>query len=201
MSKPRRIALAITGASGTVYGLRVLEALLRQRGVEVHLTISKSAQQVLAVEQGIEIDVQAAKLSGLGVPNLERAVYHRNDNIGAALASGSFRLEALAVVPCSMGCVAAIAHGLSDDLIQRTADVVLKERRKLLLVPRETPFSTLHLENLLRLSQMGVVVLPACPGFYGKPQSIDDMVNFIVARVLDHLGVEHDFGPRWGERL
>jgi 4-hydroxy-3-polyprenylbenzoate decarboxylase len=196
-SRTRRIALAITGASGAVYGLRVLEELLRERALEVHLTISPSAQKVLAVEHGLRIDVHNFKAASLGVAGAQRAVYHAPGDIAAPPASGSFRIQAMAIVPCSMGCAGAIAHGLSDDLIQRAADVMLKERRKLIVVPRETPFSTVHLENLLALSRMGVVVMPASPGFYGRPQSAGELVDFVVARVLDHLDVQHALGPRY----
>jgi len=196
----RRIALSMTGASGAIYGLRVLEELLRDSTLEVHLSLSPSAQKVLAVEHGIQVNLQEFNPAALGIKNAERAVYHSYDNVAAPSASGSFRIQAMAIVPCSMGCIGAIAHGISDDLIQRGADVMIKERRPLVVVPRETPLSPIHLENLLTLSKLGVTVLPASPGFYGKPQSVSDMVDFIVARVLDHLSVEHNLGPRWGEK-
>lgn len=196
----RRVGLAITGASGAVYGLRVLEELLRDRSLEVHLTISASAAKVLRVEHGIAVDLSRFNPKALKVKGVERAVYHRHEDIAAPLASGSFRLSALAIVPCSMGCAGKIAHGISGDLIERAADVMIKERRTLVVVPRETPLSAVHLENLLALARLGVTVLPAAPGFYGKPKSVDEMVDFVVARVLDHLSVEHALGPRWGER-
>ena len=198
-SSKRRVALAITGASGAVYGLRVLEELVRDESLEVHLTLSSAAQKVLAAEHGIKIDLQKFRVGDLGVKNADRAIYHDCANVGAPLASGSFRVQAMAIVPCSMGCIGAIAHGVSDDLIQRAADVMIKERRRLVVVPRETPLSPIHLENLLTLSKLGVVVLPASPGFYGRPKSVSEMVDFVVARVLDHLDVEHELGPRWGE--
>lgn len=197
---PTRIAVAMTGASGAVYGLRVLEELLRDKALEVHLTISPSAKKVLAIEHGINIDLRDFDPKALKIRGAERAKYHACDNVAAPLASGSFRLKALAIVPCSMGCIGAVAHGVSDDLIQRAADVMIKERRKLIVVPRETPFSTLHLENLLKLSQLGAIVAPACPGFYGHVKTVEDMVDFVVARVLDHLDVDHELGPRWGEK-
>jgi 4-hydroxy-3-polyprenylbenzoate decarboxylase len=199
MPKKRRIGLAITGASGAIYGLRVLEELLRHDELEIFLTISPSAQKVLKVEHGIAIDLKNFKPEALGIANASRATYFQYDDVAAPISSGSFRLSALAIVPCSMGCAGAIAHGISDDLIQRAADVMIKERRRLVVVPRETPLSTVHLENLLALSKLGVVVLPAAPGFYGKPKRVEDMVDFVVARVLDHLEVEHNLGPRWGE--
>ena len=196
----RRIALAMSGASGAIYGLRVLEELVRDDSLEVHLTISPSAQKVMQVEHGINLDLHNFNPEALGIKNAGRAIYHPYDNIAAPTASGSFRVQAMAIVPCSMGCVGAIAHGISDDLIQRGADVMIKEHRPLIVVPRETPLSPIHLENMLTLSKLGVVVMPASPGFYGKPRSISDLVDFIAARVLDHLQVEHNLGPRWGEK-
>jgi len=199
-SSVRRIALAITGASGAVYGLRVLEEILKQREIELHLTISASAKKVLAVEHGIDVNLDKFNPSALKVPGAERAIYHHFENVAAPIASGSFHVEAMAIVPCSMGSVGRIAHGLSDDLIQRAADVMIKEKRPLVVVPRETPLSAIHLENLLALARLGVTVLPAAPGFYGKPRSVSEMVDFIVARALDHLHVPHELGPRWGEK-
>ena len=200
MKRPsRRIALAITGASGVVYGLRVLEELLRDKAIEVRLTITPAARDILAAEHDIRLDLRNFRAAALGIAGAERAVYHAYDDLGAPPASGSFRLDAMAIVPCSMACAAAIAHGISKDLVERTADVMLKERRRLVIVPRETPLSAVHLENLLALARLGVTVIPACPGFYGKPATVAEVVDFVVARVLDHLGVEHGLGPRWGE--
>lgn len=178
--------------------MRVLEELLRDETLEVHLTISPAAQKILKAEHGIEVDLHAFKAAALRVRRAECAAYHPYDDLCAPPASGSFRLDAMAIVPCSMGCAGAIARGVSGDLIERTADVMLKERRTLVVVPRETPFSAVHLENLLALSRLGVIVLPASPGFYGRPRTVSDLVDFVVARVLDHLGVEHRLGPRWG---
>lgn len=197
--KNRRLALAITGASGAVYGLRVLEELQRCPGTDIHLTISPSAAKVLRVEHDIEVDLDHFDPAMLKLKQSDRITYHHHEDVAAPLASGSFRVEAMAIVPCSMGCAGRIAHGISGDLVERAADVMIKERRKLIAVPRETPLSAVHLENLLALSRLGVTVLPASPGFYGKPQSVSEMVDFIVGRVLDHLGVEHELGPRWGE--
>ena len=196
----RRIGVCITGASGAIYGLRVLEELLKADGLEIHLTISPSAQKVLKIEHGIAVDLNKFDPAALKIPGADKVHYHFCGDVAAPLASGSFRLEALAIVPCSMGCAGAIAHGISDDLIQRAADVMIKERRPLVIVPRETPLSAIHLENLLALAKLGVTVLPATPGFYGKPQSVKELVDFVVARVLDHLKVEHELGPRWGEK-
>lgn len=195
----KRVTIALSGASGAAYGLRVLEELLRHNSVEVHLTISPAAQQVMALELGTKLDLERFRPAALGVANAQRAIYHHYRDLAAPIASGSFRVDAMAVVPCSMGCAAAIAHGLADDLIQRAADVMIKERRTLIVVPRETPFSVIHLENLLTLARAGVVVLPAAPGFYGKPKDASELVDFVAARVLDQLGVEHRLGRRWGE--
>jgi len=196
----RRIALAITGASGAIYGLRVLEELLRDKALEVHLTITPAAQKILESEAGIRVDLKAFKAAALSVKNAQRAIYHAHDDLMAPLASGSFQLDAMAIVPCSMACASAVARGLSKDLVERAADVLLKERRTLIVVPRETPLSAVHLESLLALARLGVAVIPACPGFYGKPRSVADLVDFVVARVLDHLGVAHGLGPRWGQK-
>lgn len=197
---PQRVGLAITGASGAIYGLRVLEELLRVQGLEVHLTISAAAAKVLRAEHDIAVTLDRFDPRVLKVRGAQRAIYHHHENVAAPLASGSFRLRALAIVPCSMGCAGKIAHGISGDLIERAADVMIKERRTLVVVPRETPLSAIHLDNLTRLAHLGVTVLPAAPGFYGRPKRVDDLVDFIVARVLDHLGVEHRLGPRWGEK-
>jgi 4-hydroxy-3-polyprenylbenzoate decarboxylase len=198
-AKLRRVALAVTGASGSVYGVRVLQELLRAPGLEVHLTISAAAAQVLRLEEGLKVDLARFDPRALGLKAAGRLVYHHHEDLAAPLASGSFRLDAMAIVPCSMGCAGKIAHGLGGDLIERAADVMLKERRPLIIVPRETPLSPVHLENLAALARAGVIVLPASPGFYGRPQRVEDLVDFIVARVLDHMGVEHGLGPRWGE--
>ena len=197
-SGKRRIALALTGASGAVYGRRVLEELSNREDIETHLLISPSAQKVLKIEEGLDVNLDAFDPASFGLSATKNLVYHRYDNVAASVASGSFQIEAMAIVPCSMGCVAAIAHGISDNLIERAADVILKERRRLIVVPRETPYSTIHLKNMLTLSQLGAIVLPASPGFYGKPQNIHEMVDFVVARILDHLHVEHALSKRWG---
>ncbi|HKE46349.1 MAG TPA: flavin prenyltransferase UbiX [Steroidobacteraceae bacterium] len=199
---PGPIALAMTGASGAQYGLRLLQCLLTA-GRNVQLVISKPAQLVI----GTETD---EKLPGRP-QEIERhlAEAHRTrpgqlrvfgpEEWTAPLASGSNPPEAMAVCPCSMATVAGIAQGSSRNLIERAADVVLKERRTLILVPRETPLSIIHLENLTRLARAGALVLPANPGFYHRPQSLAEVVDFVVARVLDHLGVEQSLIKRWGE--
>ncbi len=197
-----RIVLAITGASGSLYALRLLEVLLNKQ-LPVHLVISPAAVEVLAQETGRIIDLNrfsAADLLGNSVPkeNLSELEYHHFRNFQTGIASGSFPTRGMVICPCSMGTIAAIAHGMSENLIHRAADVHLKERRKLIVVPRETPLSVIALENLTALSRAGVVVLPAMPGFYHRPQTVADMVDFVVARILDQLGVPHQLSSRWG---
>jgi len=170
----------------------MLKELVGNDDLEVHLTISRSAQKVLKVEHEINVDLEQFDPKALGVEAAERACYHVYDNFIDPMATGSIGADAMAIVPCSMGCIAAIARGLGEQLVERAAEVMIKERRPLIIVPRESPLSTIHLENMLALSRLGVIVLPASPGFYGKPQSVEDMVDFVVARVLDHLKIEHN---------
>lgn len=199
----KTVTLALTGASGMAYGMRLLECLLAA-DVRVYLLLSQAAHIVAKQELGVALPARASDLEkqlseGLGVPDGQLRVFGRED-WNAPVASGTNPADAMVVCPCSMGTLAAIAHGLSDNLIERAADVMLKERRKLILVPREAPFSTLHLENMLTLSRMDVVVLPANPGFYHHPQTVEDIIDFIVARILDQLGIRHTLMPRWGEQ-
>ncbi|TYW33362.1 UbiX family flavin prenyltransferase [Vibrio cholerae] len=201
MNNNRTITLAWTGASGAPYGLRLLQCLLAA-DYQVYLLISSAARVVLATEHGLKLPAnpeaaQAALVEYLGCASDKLVVCGKEDWF-SPVASGSAAPKQMVVCPCSAGSVAAIAHGMSDNLIERAADVVLKERGQLLLVVRETPFSTLHLENMLKLSHMGVTIMPAAPGFYHQPQSIDDLVDFMVARILDHLGIEQALVPRWG---
>ncbi|EGQ9204068.1 UbiX family flavin prenyltransferase [Vibrio cholerae] len=201
MNNNRTITLAWTGASGAPYGLRLLQCLLAE-DYQVYLLISSAARVVLATEHGLKLPAnpeaaQAALVEHLGCASDKLVVCGKEDWF-SPVASGSAAPKQMVVCPCSAGSVAAIAHGMSDNLIERAADVVLKERGQLLLVVRETPFSTLHLENMLKLSHMGVTIMPAAPGFYHQPQSIDDLVDFMVARILDHLGIEQALVPRWG---
>lgn len=196
----RRFILALTGASGAAYGRRLLQ-VLTDRGFEVHLSVSEGARQVIAHELMAEMDLSSREsvlsaLLGRSPPNVEVHFYR---DLAAPIASGSFRTDGMAVVPCSMGTLGRIASGTSSTLIDRAADVCLKERRRLVLVPRETPLSQIHLENMLRVTRAGAIVLPASPGFYGKHASVSDLVDFVVGRVLDHLGVEHDLTWRYGE--
>ncbi|MDR3299775.1 MAG: UbiX family flavin prenyltransferase [Candidatus Accumulibacter sp.] len=196
------ICLAITGASGMPYAIRLLECLLAT-GCRVQLLYSQAARIVARQEMALELPDEPAAAAAFfkarfaGLPGT-LAVFGREDWF-APVASGSNPPRAMIVCPCSMGALAAIAQGLADNLIERAADVMLKEGRKLILVPRETPFSAIHLENMLRLARAGAVILPPNPGFYHRPQSVGDLVDFVVARVLDQVGVAHSMTPRWGE--
>lgn len=197
----RAVALAMTGASGAPYGLRLLQALLAARE-HVYLMLSRPAQVVIGTETDLRLPGRPAEIERYlseqhGVEPGRLRVYGPEEWT-APLASGSATARAMVVCPCSMGTLSSIAHGSSRTLIERAADVMLKERRPLILVPRETPFSTLHLENMLGLSRAGALILAANPAFYHRPRSADDLVDYVVARILDHLGVEHPLGPRWG---
>jgi 4-hydroxy-3-polyprenylbenzoate decarboxylase len=199
---PKTVALAITGASGAQYGLRLLECLLGA-GVRVYLMVSQAGQVVLKMEAGIEVPAQPADAERYFAGRFQAQpgqlrVFGRQQWT-APVASGSNPPDAMVVCPCTTGTLATIASGMSQDLIDRAADVALKEGRKLILVIRETPFTAIHLENMLRLARAGAVIMPANPGFYLNPAGVDDIVDFMVARILDHLGVRHDLLRRWGE--
>lgn len=196
------LVLAMTGASGAPYGVRLLEVLLRA-GRTVHLTLSSAAVEVLLLEMGRRVRPERFDLRDLLGDAADHAGpgqvhYHDHRNFRAGIASGSFLTAGMIVCPCSMGTVAAIAHGLSQNLIHRAADVHLKERRKLVLVPRETPLSVVQLRNLTTCAEVGAVVLPAMPAFYTHPSSLSDALDFIVGRICDQVGVEHQLFPRWG---
>jgi len=196
------LVVAMTGASGSPYGVRLLEVLLCA-GRTVHLVISPAATEVAQRELGIQIDLarfDPTKLIGPAAEGLDlsRLHYHHFRDFKAGIASGSFLTAGMVVCPCSMGTVAAIAHGTSENLIHRAADVHLKERRKLVLVPRETPLGPIQLRNLATVAEAGAVVLPAMPAFYTLPKTINDMIDFIVGRACDQLGVEHGLLKRWG---
>ncbi len=198
----KTITLAFTGASGMQYGLRLLECLI-QAQVRVYLLISQAAQVVLKLETGLEVPSRPQEAERFFSHRFNAAsgqlrVFGRQQWT-APVASGSNPPQAMVICPCTTGTLASIAAGLSDDLIDRAADVALKERRALILVVRETPVHVLHLEHMLSLARAGAVIMPASPGFYCHPQSIDDLVDFLVARVLDHLGVAHNLSQRWGE--
>jgi 4-hydroxy-3-polyprenylbenzoate decarboxylase len=194
------LVLAMTGASGSPYGVRLLEVLLRI-GRTVHLVISPAATKVIQRELGVTIDLNRfdpAFLLGSRNVDVSKLSYHHFRDFRAGIASGSFLTAGMVVCPCSMGTVAAIAHGVSENLIHRAADVHLKERRKLVLVPRETPLGIIQLRNLATVAEAGAVVLPAMPAFYTLPKTVDDMIDFVVGRVCDQLGVEHGLLKRWG---
>jgi 4-hydroxy-3-polyprenylbenzoate decarboxylase len=186
----KRIIVGITGATGAVFGVRLLEAL-NAADVETHLVLSKWGQQTVEHEMGLTVaDLRA-----------RAAVLHATGNMAATVSSGSFRTEGMVIAPCSMRTAAAIAHGYGESLVHRAADVVLKERRRLVLVPRETPLSEVHLENLLKLARMGVIIIPPMPAFYNKPATVDDIVNHIVARVLDQFDIDASFAKRWDGKM
>jgi flavin prenyltransferase len=202
---PDDLVIAMTGASGAPYGVRLVEVLLRA-GRTVHLTISPAAVQVFEqeVSRALQLDeheFDPRVLLGPSIVGLDpaRLHYHHYRNFRAGIASGSFLTGGMVICPCSMGTLAAVAHGVSENLIHRAADVHLKERRKLVLVPRETPLGLIQLRNMAAVVEAGAVVLPAMPAFYTRPRSIDDMVDFVVGRICDQLGVAHGLLTRWGE--
>lgn len=195
MTRPAPLVVAITGASGAPYALKLLEALLQAKR-SIWLIVSEHGWRLLSTEAGVaDLDTLRARIGGSAWEQLV-TVFEDGDR-GASPASGSARSSGMVVCPCSMGTLSAISAGSSRSLVERAADVALKERRKLVLVPRETPLSAIHLQNMLRVTRAGAVVLPAAPGFYNRPSSVDDLVAFVVARVLDQLGVEHDLARRW----
>jgi 4-hydroxy-3-polyprenylbenzoate decarboxylase len=202
IAQPRRVTVAFTGASGLPYGLRLLECLVGA-GVVVDLVYSTAAQLVARQECDLTLPPQPREATRLLAERYSaregQLTVHGREDWLAPMASGSNPGDGMAICPCTMGTLGAIANGLADNLIERAADVMLKERRPLVLVPRETPLSAIHLENMLTLARAGAVILPPSPGFYTRPQSIDDLIDFVVARVLDHLAVPHALVPRWGE--
>lgn len=196
------VILALTGASGAPYALRLLQCLLNA-GVPVYLMVSKAAQIVLSMETDLKVPAKAAEMARFFTD-----LYHAKEGQvevfsqeqwTAPIASGSHKAMSMVVCPCTTGTLAAIANGNSDNLLERAADVMLKEKRQLIMVVRETPFSQIHLENMLRLSQAGATIMPANPGFYNKPDKLDDIIDFMVSRILDHLKIDHQLQPRWGE--
>ncbi|SFI27408.1 UbiX family flavin prenyltransferase [Planctomicrobium piriforme] len=209
----QKFVVAITGASGSAYAVRLLDVLMAT-GNEVHLTISPAAVKVFQEELGIEIrinDFSLEQLKPLRTPNSSalqlaasgdlptgRLIYHHYQDYSAGIASGSFLTSGMVVCPCSMGTLASLANGISTNLIHRAADVHLKERRKLIVVPRETPLGSIQLQNMKTLADAGAVILAAMPGFYHQPKTIQDLVDFVVARICDQLGVKADLMKRWG---
>lgn len=195
------IALAMTGASGAAYGLRLLECLIQAKQ-QIFLMLSAPAQVVINMETELKLPGRPAEiedtLSTLYNAKPGQLCVFGREQWTAPVASGSSVPRAMVVCPCTSGTLSSIANGGSDNLLERAADVVLKEGRKLILVHREMPLSALHLENMLKLARLGVTIMPANPGFYDQPQSIADLVDFVVARILDHLDIKHSLGPRWG---
>lgn len=198
----KQVALAITGASGAPYSKRLLEVLLAQ-GITVHLMVSAAGRIVLADELDWKLPARASDIHKMLVAEFacdpELLKVYGEQQWSSPLASGSHKVAAMVVCPCTMGTLSAIAVGSSDNLINRAADVMIKENRKLILVPREAPFSAIHLENMLKLARIGVCILPPSPGFYFKPTQLSDVVDFVVARILDQAMIEHTLQPRWGE--
>jgi 4-hydroxy-3-polyprenylbenzoate decarboxylase len=185
----RRLVVAVTGASGMLYARELFAYLKTRPDLEVHAVCSNAGEQVLRLELGLTFE----ELAG------PRAIIHAVDDFTAPLASGSFRVRAMVVIPCTMGTLGAIAQGVPRNLIHRAAEVNLKERRPLILVVRETPLSLIHLGNMTRAAQAGATIFPAMPGFYQRPETLEDMARNFAGRVLDHLGLEHDLTRRWGE--
>ncbi|MNQ77981.1 Phenolic acid decarboxylase subunit B [compost metagenome] len=190
--------IGISGASGAIYGVRLCEVLL-DLGLDVHLIITDAGWRVLQDEHDWNVTKRQDELEKRFGGRVGTYEYHPQANIGATVASGSFRSKGMVVIPCSMGTLSAIAHGSSDNLLERTADVMLKEGRKLIVVPRETPLHAIHLENMLTLTRMGVRMIPAMPAFYNRPRSIDEMVDFLVGKVMDSMEIEHSLYRRWGD--
>ncbi len=202
MLKQRSITLAITGASGAQYGLRLLQCLLAA-DCKVYLMLSSAAEVVIRTETDLDLpetlEQQQLFLSEMFEADEDQLQLLAKDDWFSPVASGSSSPSSMVICPASGGTLSAIAHGASNNLIERAADVALKERRQLICVPREAPYSAIHLENMLKLTQLGAMIIPASPGFYMQPQTINELIDFIVARILDQLGIEQDLMPRWGE--
>lgn len=190
--------VGITGASGGIYGVRIVQELLRQ-SYKVHLVLTEAAWQVFKEELLLDTTNREAVLTELFGDYQGELLIHDLHDYTAPIASGSYQNDGMIIIPCSMGTLSGIASGASGNLLERTADVMLKEGRKLILVPRETPLNQLHLENMLRVAKVGAKILPAMPGFYHLPKTMDDLVDFLVGKALDSLGVQHDLFTRWGE--
>lgn len=181
-----KVIVGISGASGAIYGYRLIEYLHKNQH-EIHAVISDPGWEVLEYECGISQEMICNKVTYL----------YDSSNIGATIASGSFKTDAMVIVPCSMKTLGTIAHGIADNLLSRAADVALKEGRKLVLVPRETPLNAIHLENMLKLSRLGVRILPACPGFYHRPETLEDVIDMLVGKICDSMGINHDLFHPW----
>ena len=196
MKKPWIVG--ITGASGVIYGVKLVQFLLTS-GYKVHLVVTEAGWRVLQDELDWETTKRKEMLSKHFGNETGQLTYHPIQDIGASIASGSFQTEGMVISPCSMGTLSSIAHGTSGNLLERAADVVLKEGRRFLVVPRESPLSSIHLENMLKLSRMGTVIIPAMPAFYHKPVSLEELTDFMVGRVLDSMHIDHDLYRRWGD--
>ena len=182
-----KIVIGITGATGAIYGIRLIEAIKGLPDVEVHLIVSSIGKKTIQIETKLSYDL---------IEKLADCIYS-NDDLGACLASGSYRFDTMIIIPCSMKTLSAISNGLSDTLIARCADVCIKEGRKLVLCPRETPLSAIHLENMLKLSRLGVGMLPPMPAFYNNPDSLEDIINHHIMKVLDYIGIDNKLSIRW----
>jgi len=201
-TEKKTVIVAISGASGVQYGVRLLEQLLTH-GHKVYLLVTRAAHVVISMETELSWPANTHELAKqlrlrYGADEQQLKVCGETE-WASPIASGSAAVDAMVVCPCSMGTLSSIAVGASANLLERAADVILKERKSLILVPRETPFSDIHLENMLKLSRMNAVILAANPGFYNNPQSVEDIVDFMVARILDHLGIKQELQPKWGE--
>ena len=185
-----RLVVGITGSSGVIYGIKLLEVLLKIK-IETHLIISQWGERNVQ----IETDKSVEFVKSLATRN------YNNDDMAAPISSGSFKTDGMAIVPCSMKTLSSIANGYDDNLVSRAAGVCIKESRRLVIVPRETPLSKIHLQNMTRLADIGVIVLPAMPGFYQRPKSMDDLITHIAGKILDQFGIEHNIYRRWGEAL
>ena len=185
----KRLIVGLSGASGSIYGVRLLQVLREQKEIETHLVLSKPAERTIVEETNFKVEEVKALAT----------VVHQIQNIGASIASGSFKTEGMVVMPCSIRTISAIAHCISDNLLTRAADVILKERRRLVLVVRESPLHVGHLKNLLAAAEMGAVIVPPVPAFYALPKTLDDVIDHTVGRVLDLFGIEHNLVKRWGE--
>ena len=188
----KKIVVGITGASGSIYAKRLIEVLAKE-GIQINVVATEKGKQVFGFELGINLKTWIDELS-LTYSNIK---LENNNNMFSGVASGSNKYDAVIILPCSMGTLAEISHGLSKNLLCRAADVALKEGRKLILVPRETPLNTIHLENMCRLSKMGVGIIPAMPGFYHHPSSIDEIVDFLIGKILDYLNIENNLFKKW----
>lgn len=189
----KKVVVGITGASGSIYAIRLIEELLKCK-IYTHIICTDNGKKVMKYETGIDLDEWAKELQ----KNYDHFRLEDIDNLFAGVASGSYKFDAAVILPCSMGTLGEISNGIAKNLLCRVADVALKEKRQLVIVPRETPFNAIHLENMLKLSRLGVTILPAMPGFYHKPQSLEDVIGFVVGKVLDCLSIENNLFTKWG---